>query len=171
MAIKMHLTQDFKTRKEYVEYCKLMIKDAQVKTEGRFAHQYKKSAKGQRQGVVCAYMLNGALHVGASRCNSNLSDRFDPYIGLWTAIRNSIVVLAKDPETYQELQKDQNQCRAMFDRNFPSSLHKLVCRMIFRSRRQFGLVPREPKSVNSIADNTELASVPRDVLLAQNYSE
>jgi hypothetical protein len=118
-----------------------MLVDHRRNTGGKFVHQYKNDGKGRRVGVVCAFIQNDALtdnlYVGASRANRKLHDKFDPHIGLWQAVKEATRIDASYPESFDELHDGPTVYRTRFDHMFPLSLHKLVCRMIFRARRQF----------------------------------
>jgi hypothetical protein len=135
--MKLKVVTTCKTRKEYIEYCKLMLIDHNIKTNGKFVHQYKNDGKGRRQGVVCAFVDRDTLLVGASKANRRLNDRFDPHIGLWQAVKEATAIADGFPEDIHDLHKGPGYIRDRFDHLFPLSMHKLVCRMIFRGRRQF----------------------------------
>lgn len=139
--MKLRIKPACKSRKEYIEYCKLMIKDKQASTKGLFVYQYKNNGKGQRQGVACAFCIDGKLYVGASRCNRHLHDKFDCHIGLWQAIDGASLIFNFWPEIYKDLQSGPPDMRDAYNVLFPISMHKLVCRMIFRGRRQFAPKP------------------------------
>lgn len=141
--MKLKVAPNCKTRKEYIEHCKLMLTDHKIKTGVKFVHQYKNDGKGRRQGVVCAFIDNGFLYVGASKTNRRLNDRFDPHIGLWQAVKEATPIDGTFPEDIHELHDGPGYVRDRFDRLFPLSMHKLVCRMIFRGKRQFFPKPEE----------------------------
>lgn len=148
--MKLRVKPVCRSRKEYIEHCKLMIKDAQVRFAGKLIWQYKTNGSGLGVGVVCAFLeKDGTLFVGASKCNSKLHDKFDRDIGLWQAIEEAEVISASLPETYEEI-FSSSLSRSFFKIFFPYSMHKLVCRMIFRSRRQFGLVAKSDVTTEPI---------------------
>ena len=135
--MKLRLQSNCKTRKEYIEYCKLMLADRRLNTGGKLVHQYKNDGKGRRHGVVCAFMKDDVLFVGASKTNRKLHDKFDPHIGLWQAVKEATEVTTSFPDSLDELHDGPSWVRDRFNHLFPLSMHKLVCRMIFRARRQF----------------------------------
>lgn len=141
--MKLKVMPNCKTRKEYIEHCKLMLADHKIKTGGKFVHQYKNDGKGRRQGVVCAFVERDTLYVGASKANSRLNDRFDPHIGLWLAVREATPIDNFFPEDIHELDNGPEYIRDRFDYLFPFSMHKLVCRMILRGRKQLFPKPEE----------------------------
>jgi hypothetical protein len=141
--MKLKVTPNCKSRKEYIEHCKLMLADHKIRTSGKFVHQYKNDGKGRRQGVVCAFIERDTLFVGASKANRRLNDRFDPNIGLWQAVKEATLIDDCFPEDIHELHDGPGYLRDRFDHLFPLSMHKIVCRMIFRGRRQFFPKPKE----------------------------
>ena len=139
--MRMKVQPTCKTRKEYIEYCKLMIKDKRAQVGGKLVYQYKNNSKGQRQGVVCAFVRDDKLYVGASRCNRKLHDKFDSHIGLWQALQHAVCIPFDYPENYADLGDGPGMYVSIFNESFPYSLQQLVCRMIFRARRQFNKKP------------------------------
>lgn len=92
-------------RAQYIVCCMVAVSEF-LPTCKRVSYQYfyqrekynestgKRHKLGPKVGVVIGYTdQSGKLFMGASRCNLKLGDKFDRYIGLYQAIKNSKPVI------------------------------------------------------------------------------
>lgn len=132
MSILPEKTQ-IHNRKEFIAFCKESNIDFSASVNGKIIFQYGKKKNGQRTGVVTAFIENGNLFIGWSKCKLKM-DVFDKYIGLHYAINSAQSVYHMDFNIYNQYEEIKNR---YFLKNCPHSLRKIAFRVLRRAVVQF----------------------------------
>lgn len=154
MAIDSMFQPTCKSRKEFVEHCKKTVATARQFYGNKMIYEYVKDNNGQRIGVTLAVKDDKFIRLGVSKCNSFRYDKFDPYVGVYYALKATVPVIGATEVAANTATRVRsgtaNDVNNWIDGAFtlkgvslPFSVRPEVVDMFLRAQRYFGFVKKE----------------------------